>query len=49
LNYKDGSELLFRIGGERTSKINIKNTDGTKAKQKIQYEFGATEKMVSIK
>jgi hypothetical protein len=28
---------------------NGKSTDATKAKQKIQYEFGATEKMVTIK
>ena len=49
LTYKDGSELLFRIGGDRTSKVNIKNTDASKAKQKIHYEFGATEKMVTIK
>jgi len=47
LSYKDGSELLFRIGGDRTSRINIGNTDATKAKQKIQYEFGASEKMVT--
>jgi polygalacturonase len=49
LSYKEGAELLFRIGGDRTSGINILNTDATKAKQKIQYEFGATEKMVTIK
>ncbi|HEV8282985.1 MAG TPA: glycoside hydrolase family 28 protein [Chitinophagaceae bacterium] len=47
LSYKDGSELLFRIGGDRTSKINIQNTDASKAKQKIVYEFGATEKSVT--
>jgi polygalacturonase len=47
LSYKNGSELLFRIGGDRTSGINIRNTDDTKAKQKIQYEFGATEKSVT--
>jgi polygalacturonase len=47
LTYKYGSELLFRIGGDRTSKINIKNTDASKAKQKIQYEFGASEKNVT--
>jgi polygalacturonase len=47
LSYKDGSELLFRIGGDRTNRINIRNTDATKAKQKIQYEFGASEKMVT--
>jgi polygalacturonase len=49
LSYKDGSELLFRIGGERTNGINIRNTDATKARQKIQYEFGASEKMVTLK
>ena len=49
LSYKEGSDLLFRIGGDRASGINIKNTDATKAKQKIQYEFGATEKSVTIK
>jgi hypothetical protein len=49
LSYKDGSDLLFRIGGDRTSGINIKNTDATKAKQEIQYEFGATEKSITIK
>jgi polygalacturonase len=47
LSYKDGSELLFRIGGDRTNSINIRKTDATKAKQKIQYEFGATEKSVT--
>jgi hypothetical protein len=49
LNYKDGSQLLFRIGGDRTKGINIQNTDATGAKQKIQYEFGATEKAVTVK
>ena len=49
LSYKNGSELLFRIGGERTNGINIRNTDATKAKQKIQYEFGASEKVVTLK
>jgi polygalacturonase len=49
LSYKEGTELLFRIGGDRTNGISIRNTDASKAKQKIQYEFGATEKMVTIK
>jgi len=49
LGYKNGSDLLFRIGGDRTSGINIRNTDATGAKQKIVYEFGATEKNVTIK
>lgn len=49
ITYKDGSELLFRVGGERSSNISIKNTDASKAKERIVYELGATEKVVSIK
>lgn len=49
ITYKDGSTLLFRINGERSSNINIKNTDASKAKEKIAYELGATEKSVTIK
>ncbi len=49
LVYKDGADLLFRIGGDRTGKIAITNTDASKAKQKIQYEFGASEKSVTLK
>jgi polygalacturonase len=49
ITYKDGSKLLFRINGERSSNINIKNTDASKAKEKITYELGATEKSVTIK
>ena len=49
ISYKDGSELLFRISGERSKNINIKNTDASKAKEKIVYELGATEKSVTIK
>jgi hypothetical protein len=48
LSYKDGSDLLFRIGGDRTSGISVRNIDPTKAKQKFQYEFGASEKMVTM-
>lgn len=49
INYKNGSELLFRISGERSNSINIKNTDASKAKEKIVYELGASEKAVTIK
>jgi polygalacturonase len=49
ISYKDGSALLFRINGERSNNIQIKNTDGSKAKDKITYELGATEKSVTIK
>jgi polygalacturonase len=49
LNYKKDSELLFRLAGDRTKNINIINTDASKAKEKVQYEFGASEQNVSIK
>jgi polygalacturonase len=43
ITYKDGSELLFRISGDRCKNINIKNTDASKAKEKVKYELGAVE------
>lgn len=49
ITYKDGAELLFRVSGERSSGIAIKNTDASKAKEKIVYELGATEKSVTVK
>ncbi|MCX6315778.1 MAG: glycoside hydrolase family 28 protein [Bacteroidetes bacterium] len=47
IDYKNGSELLFRISGERCGNIRITNTDASKAKQKIVYELGAADKMVT--
>jgi polygalacturonase len=46
ISYKTGAELLFRISGERTIGIEIKSTDASKAKEKIIYELGASEKSV---
>jgi polygalacturonase len=47
ITYKDGAELLFRVSGERSSGISIKNTNAAKAKEKISYELGANEKSVT--
>ncbi|MBL7737839.1 MAG: glycoside hydrolase family 28 protein [Chitinophagaceae bacterium] len=49
IRYKEGSELLFRVSGDRASDVVIKNTDASKARQKIVYELGATEKTVTVK
>ncbi|PZR13170.1 MAG: hypothetical protein DI539_19460 [Flavobacterium psychrophilum] len=49
ITYRDATELQFRIGGDRTGKIAITNTDASKARQKVQYEFGASEKGVTMK
>lgn len=48
LKYKDGSELLFRVSGERSKDILIRNTDASKAKEKVVYELGASEKSVTL-
>jgi rhamnogalacturonyl hydrolase YesR/polygalacturonase len=48
ISYKEGCELLFRVSGERSNQISIKNTDASKAKEKIVYELGATEKSIVI-
>ena len=49
ITYKNGAELLFRVNGDRSKNISIKNTDASKAKEKITYELGATEKSITIK
>ncbi|MDF2379840.1 glycoside hydrolase family 28 protein [Nostoc ellipsosporum NOK] len=43
LTYTDQAELLFRVSGERSSKINTNGTDAGKAKKKVSYELGAKE------
>lgn len=48
-NYKKGASLLFRISGDRSRDIQIKNTDATGAARKVLYELGASEKSVSLK
>lgn len=48
ITYKSGATLLFRISGDKSSHINIKNTDASKAKEKITYELGAEPKSVTI-
>lgn len=47
IQYKAGSEVLFRVSGDRTSKIIIKNTKADKAKEKIKLELGAAVNAVS--
>lgn len=47
ITYKEGAELLFRISGDRTKEIKIKNTDASKAKEKASFELGAEAKVLS--
>lgn len=46
LKYKENSELLALVQGDRTKQVAIINTDITKAKQKLQAGFGATDAAV---
>ena len=47
LKYKDESEVLAQVQGDRTKAISILNTDATKAKQKLIADFGSTAAAVS--
>ncbi len=47
ITYKEGAELIFRISGERTKDIKVKNTDASKAKEKVSFELGAEAKVLS--
>ena len=46
ITYKDGSELLFRVSGDRIKNIKIKNTNPAQAKEKLLTEFGADVKEI---
>jgi polygalacturonase len=46
--YKDNSELLLRVSGDRSNNIQVKNTDASKAKEKLVYELGASEKSATV-
>jgi hypothetical protein len=49
IRYTNGADLLFRVSGDRTEKITIRNTDAAQSKEKIKNELGATEKVIAIK
>jgi polygalacturonase len=44
IRFKQGTELVFRVSGERSKKIKIENTDYSNAKEKTRWELGADEK-----
>jgi hypothetical protein len=46
ITYKEGSEVLFRVSGDRVKNITIKNTDGANSKQKLLTEFGTDVKEI---
>jgi polygalacturonase len=49
IKYKDGSQVLFRINGDRSANINLENTDVSKAVKKALFELGASDKSLISK
>ena len=49
LIYPTSSDLLFRIGGDRTGNISVTNTNLSNAKERSQFEFGAKEDVLKIR
>ena len=46
IGYKAGSDLLLNVSGEKSSRIQLINTDGSKAKKKLETSYGANDKAV---
>jgi polygalacturonase len=49
ITYNPGSNLLFKISGNKTSDIAVSNTNTSSAKNKVAFENGATKKSIEIK
>lgn len=49
MKFPSASELLFRVGGDRTKNISVINSNTDSAKQIVEFEFGADKKDFSIK
>jgi polygalacturonase len=43
INFTNNAQLLFRISGDRSKKINYKTVNATTAKEKVKFELGAVE------
>lgn len=47
--YKDGAELLLNITGEKSGKIELRNTNTTKTKKIAAFDFGANQNALIVK
>jgi polygalacturonase len=43
ISYEQGAALLLNVSGEKSNGIKVTNTDASKAKDKVKFEFGASE------
>ncbi len=44
ISYRDGASLILNISGDKSEGIKLMNTDASKAKNKVTFTYGATEK-----
>ncbi|MES1218312.1 MAG: glycoside hydrolase family 28 protein [Bacteroidota bacterium] len=49
IGYKEGTELLIKITGEKSEMIQLKNIDSSKAKKKVAFDYGAKENSLTEK
>ncbi|MEI6946011.1 glycoside hydrolase family 28 protein [Paraflavisolibacter sp. H34] len=49
IRYNDNAELLLNVSGEKSKGIVLSQTDASKAKQKTQVSYGATESALQVK
>ena len=47
IGYPKDAVLLLNITGEKSEKIQLKNTDGAQAKDKVKFSYGASEKALN--
>jgi polygalacturonase len=48
ISYPDQTELLFRVSGDRSDGITVKNMELNKPKERISYELGASKSAVRV-
>ena len=49
IGYPDNAALLLNVTGEKTKSLLLSNTDLSKAKQKTQFNYGATQAVLNQK
>ncbi len=43
IGYKEGADLLLRVTGEKSKGVVLTETDASKAKKKVEFDYGARE------
>lgn len=43
ISYKEGADLLLRLTGEKSNGVILSETDASKAKKKVEFDYGARE------